>query len=82
MSQLQRPLKLCSSLTQEAASKIINEMGSQSNQINRIYPMSVFSSEAGKTLGLQDGLTENDLHLILKFLARDKSRIVYDTGVS
>ena len=82
MFQLQRPLKFCSFLTQEAGSKIVNEMGSQSKQTNRIYPMSMFSSEASKILGLQDGLTENDLHLILKFLARDKSRIVYDTGVS
>lgn len=74
-------LKLCSPLKQEAASKIVKEMGSSSNQIDRIYSMSMFSAEAGKILRLHDGLTENDLHLILTYLARDESRIVYDTEV-
>lgn len=63
---------------EEAASKIVNKMGSSSNQIDRIYPMSMFSTEAGKVLKSQNGLTESDLHLILKYLARDKSRIIYD----
>lgn len=69
-------------LIQEAASKIVNKMGSSSNQIDRIYPMSMFSTEAGKVLKSQNGLTESDLHLILKYLARDKSRIIYDAEVS
>lgn len=63
---------------EEAASKIVNKMGSSSNQIDRIYPMSMFSTEAGKVLKSQNGLTESDLHLILTYLARDKSRIIYD----
>ena len=82
MSQLRSPLKLCSPLIQEAASKIAKEMGNQNNQINRIYPMSIFNTEAGKILGLPDGLTENDLHLILTYLTRETSRIVYDPEVS
>lgn len=57
-------------------------MGGRSNLINRIYPMSMFRSEAGNTLNIHDGLTENDLHLLLTYLARDKSRIVYDPEVS
>ena len=68
-------------LIQEAASKILKGMGSQSNQINRIYPMSMFSTEVCKILNLH-ALTDNDLHLILKYLARDKSGIIYDTEVS
>ena len=67
---------------QEAASKIINEMGNKSRQIDRIHSMSSFSTDVGKILKLYDGLTESDLHILLTYLARDKSRIVYDTEVS
>lgn len=63
---------------EEAASMIVNEMGSRNNQIDRIYPMSTFSTEAGKILSSHHGLTNSDLHLILTYLARDKSRIIYD----
>ena len=69
-------------LVQEAASKIVDEMGSRSNEIDRIYPMSIFSREAGKILKSHNGLIESDLHLILTYLARDKSRIIYDSEVS
>ena len=57
-------------------------MGNQSNQISRIYPMSMFSTEASKILNLHEGLTDNDLHVILIHLARDKLRVVYDSEVS
>ena len=57
-------------------------MGSQSNHIDRIHSMSSFSIEVGKILKLNNGLTERDLHILLTYLARDKSRIVYDTEVS
>lgn len=57
-------------------------MGNGSNQIDRIYPMSMFRTEAGKILKSHNGLTESDLSLILIYLARDKSRVIYDTEVS
>lgn len=57
-------------------------MGNGSNQIDRIYPLSMFSTEAAKILKSHDRLTESDLRLILIYLARDKARIVYDTEVS
>ena len=57
-------------------------MGSQTNQINRIYPMLLFQVEAGKILKLHNGLSNGDLHLILTYLSRDKSAIVYDAEVS
>ena len=57
-------------------------MGSPSNQINSIYPMLLFRVEAGKILKLHDELSDGDLRLILKYLARDKSAIVYDAEVS
>ncbi|KAM0801760.1 Snf7-domain-containing protein [Usnea florida] len=63
---------------EEAASKVANVMGSQSNQVNRIYPMLLFQVEAGKILKLHNELSNGDLNLILTYLARDKSAIVYD----
>lgn len=81
MWQVQCSWKPYSLLIQEAASKILNQMD-RSNQIDRIYPMSMFTTEAGKILKSQNGLTESDLHLILTYLARDKSRIIYDAKVS
>lgn len=75
-------MEVCSPLLQEAASKIVNELGSQTNQINRIHPMTIFSTEAGKILKSPNGMTESDLHLLLIYLARDKSKIIYDAKVS
>lgn len=69
-------------LVQEAASMIVSQMGSHRNQIDRTYPMSMFSTEAGRILKSQNGLTKSDLHLILTYLARDKSNIIYDAEVS
>ncbi|CAF9939735.1 MAG: Charged multivesicular body protein 7 [Alectoria fallacina] len=63
---------------EEAASMIVSQMGSHRNQIDRTYPMSMFSTEAGRILKSQNGLTKSDLHLILTYLARDKSNIIYD----
>ena len=74
--------ELCLPLIQEAASKVANVMGGRSNQINRIYPMLLFKVEAGKILKLHNELSDGDLHLILTYLARDKSAIVYDAEVS
>ncbi len=74
--------ELCSPLIQEAANKIVNEMGNRSNPVDRIYPMSMFRIEAGNVLKSPNGLTKNDLHIILTYLARDKSSIVHDAEVS
>ena len=74
--------ELCLPLIQEAASKVVNVMGSRSNQVNRVYPMLLFKVEAGKILKLQNELSNGDLNLILTYLARDKSAIVYDAEVS
>ena len=56
-------------------------MGNHSNQTDRIYPISIFSSEAARILNTQGKLTESDLQVILVYLARDKSAIIYDNQV-
>ena len=56
-------------------------MGIHSNQVDCIYPMPMFRAEASKILKIHNGLTESDLNIILTYLARDQSKIVYDAEV-
>ena len=42
----------------------------------------MFTQEASKAVGLQSDLTDSDLSVMLRFLARDKSLLVYDDTVS
>ena len=74
----------CLRVIQEASNKIIKQMAGQSNQVDRIYPISIFSAEAAKILNTPNAheqLTETDLQTILTYLARDKSAIIYDDQV-
>lgn len=56
-------------------------MAGQSNQIDQIYPISMFSAEAAKIMNTHEQLTESDLQIVLRYLARDKSAIIYDSQV-
>lgn len=67
--------------TQDAANKTVEQMADHSNQIDRIYPMSHFRAEVARVMSLETGLSDSDLQIILKFLACDRSAIVYDSQV-
>ena len=67
---------------QEAGSEVLKQMGSESNEMDRIFPMPHFKIEIAKVLNLPRGLSENDVQIILSHLGRDKSAIVYDNQVS
>ncbi len=69
-------------MAQEAASKIVNQIGGERNQINRIFPMSFFRTEVTRITNSCNRLTDSDLKIILTHLDRDKSAIVYDDQVS
>ena len=81
MPVLTTSIMTCLQKEKEAASKITKHLGNESNQINRIYPISAFSSEAARIMNMQGKLTESDLQVILVYLARDKSAIIYDNEV-
>ena len=66
---------------QEAAGKVLSQMSNRTNLVDRIYPRQVFAKEDSRALELQGDLTESDLQVLLKFLARDKGAIVYDNEV-
>ena len=60
----------------------MSRMADQTNLVDRIYSKQMFSKEASKAVGLQSDLTDSDLSVLLKFLARDKGVLVYDDVVS
>ena len=67
---------------QEAAGKVLARLGSRTNLVDRIYSRDMFSEEATKAMELRSGLSESDLQVLLRHLARDKGAIIYDDQVS
>lgn len=63
---------------EDAASKILKDMANRGSRGDQIFPMTLFAKEATKAIGLKDEMTESDLSIVLKHLARDKDAIVYD----
>ena len=59
----------------------MKHMTGQSNQVDRVYPIQMFGAEAAKLMNIHEQLTESDLQIILRYLARDKSAIIYDRQV-
>jgi hypothetical protein len=56
-------------------------MAERMNLVDRIYPRQMFVKEASRALELRGDLTDCDLSILLKFLARDKGLLVYDDQV-
>ena len=56
-------------------------MADRMNLVDRIYPRQIFVREASTALELRSDLTDSDLGVLLKFLARDKGLVVYDDQV-
>ena len=73
-------LNLCL-LDQNAAKKIMAFMGKKSGRMDRVYPLILFKKDAAKVLGIKGDLTEADLTVVLKYLAREKGLIAYDSQV-
>ena len=61
---------------------MLAQLSSRTNLVDRIYPREMFSKEASRAMGLQSGLSESDLKVLLKHLARDKHAITYDDQAS
>ena len=67
---------------QEAAGQIMSRIADRTNLVDRIYSRQMFAKEASKAVGMQSDLTDSDLSVMLRFLARDKGLLVYDDAVS
>lgn len=66
----------------KAASQILSHLNQGKPQVDRVYTMSMFRKNVTTTLSLKNEVTDTDLNIILKFLARDKRAIVYDREAS
>ena len=50
-------------------------------RIDRVLPMNVFAAEVARILEQPSGLTDDDLKILLVYLARDKSYLAYNSLV-
>jgi len=60
---------------------VLSQLAHQTNLVDRIYSVLLFSKEASKALELRGELTKSDLNVLLRHLARDKRAVVYDNEV-
>ena len=63
---------------ENASSKVLEHVGAETNEVNRIYPMAAFRELAGRAMGLNGQLSQNDFILLLTSLSRDKGAILHD----
>lgn len=66
---------------EQAASKVIAQMATVTDLIGRILPMRTFREKASNAMGLDGLMSESDLAILLRTLARDKGAIVYNEHV-
>jgi hypothetical protein len=57
-------------------------MSFKSNLVDRIHPLEAFRKEAAHAINITDGLTDDDLNIIIIYLARDRRQIVVDREAS
>ena len=60
----------------------MKEINSANGPIDRIYPMPSFRTKVAKAIRPGETLTENDFQILLTYLSRDISTMVYDDQVS
>ena len=61
---------------------MLSELTEGKAQVDRVYTMRMFRKEVTRILNLKAEVTDIDLNIILKFLARDKGAIFYDREAS
>ncbi len=60
----------------------MSQMSHKGNLVDRIHSLEEFRKEAACAINIKDGLTDGDLNIIIRYLARDKREIAYDREVS
>ncbi|MCJ1423124.1 hypothetical protein MMC29_001005 [Sticta canariensis] len=69
-------------IMEKVANQMLSELTEGKAQVDRVYTMSMFRKEVTRILNLKAEVTDTDLSIILKFLARDKGAIFYDREAS
>ena len=67
---------------QEAANKVIQKLNHTTNQVDGVYPMPTFKREVAQAMGMIKGVTDDDVKILLRYLGKDKSIVLYDESVS
>lgn len=62
--------------------EVLKRVSSGSNEADQVYPMPFFRDEVSKAIGVRGGVSDSDFQIILTYLGRDKSAIIYDSRVS
>ncbi|KAL8705162.1 MAG: hypothetical protein Q9201_001699 [Fulgogasparrea decipioides] len=74
-----RPLALDAVV--EGAGKVLAHLQRRNSQLDRLLPMTMFNKDAAIALGFANELDDQDLEILLKYLARDRQALVYDDHV-
>lgn len=62
----------------EAASRILSHSIRANTDVDRVYSRGMFRRKVAEALNLDTEVTDSDLNIIVTFLSRDKSMIIYD----
>lgn len=63
---------------EEASLKLLQQTSGRTSRVDRIYSKELFSQSFRNVLGEKHPISQTDLEVLLKFLARDKKVISYD----
>ncbi|KAL9603631.1 MAG: hypothetical protein Q9179_002118 [Wetmoreana sp. 5 TL-2023] len=66
---------------EEGAGKVLAHLQRRNSQLDRLLPMTMFNKDAAIALGFANELDDQDLEILLKYLARDRQALVYDDHV-
>ena len=72
----------CLCLLQEVADHIIGKMNGYTSRVERLLPLNAFVEQIQKVSNWSHGITNDDLRVLLVYLARDMGMIAYNEQVS
>jgi charged multivesicular body protein 7 len=67
---------------EEAARKVVGALEGYQRVVERVMPMAEFRREVSRALGVEKGLSEDDVKVLLVHLGRDRRVLAYDQQVS
>lgn len=66
---------------QEACSRLMSYLRRRRSQVDRILTREMFRRESASALGVTNELSDSDVAVLLKYLARDRQILAYDDHV-
>ena len=69
-------------MLQEAAGRVTGMIDEYTSRVDRLFPMKAFEEAITKVLDRSHGITNDDLHILIVYLARDTGVITFNEQVS